>query len=327
MIFDGPLLPVVVIIRMRQPIREIRRQALRFRRFQHGIPPQGQNLRPPNGVAARFQAPPHGVFRQTRGPRFVEPLLERTALVRPAVVIIRRRHVRADARQVRWLGDRRKELRRTHVRPAKHAHFSIGIRQGGGPFDGVVTVLRFIFEGIPLALRFKAPAHILRNHRVPARRCPQPESHAPRLVVGRAHQQHRKFAFGFWPVNVGSQSHPIAHLRRHISLHRDVVVLRSRRCQRQDQRHPHHGHREQSKTPHAIIAASHFLLHRYASTLCPALVLESAPSLGRLLTAVKRRLRKETNFLNVAMLLVEILQEKNSLLTGACYSKRFIFSL
>jgi len=27
------------------------------------------------------------------------------------------------------------------------------------------------------------------------------------------------------------------------------------------------------------------------------------------------------------MLLVEILQEKNSLLTGACYSKRFIFSL
>src|SRR5712664_4566518 len=272
-----------------------------FQRFQHGIPPQGQNFGPADGVAARFHAPPYGVLRQTRGPRFVEPLLERTTLIRPTIVIIRRRHVRPNSRKLRWLGDRRKKLRRTNVRPAKHADFSIGIRQGGGPLDGVVPVLRFILKGIPLAFRFKSPAHILRNHHIPARRCPQPESHAPRLVVGSAHQQHRKFAFSFWPVNVSSQSHAIAHLRRHISLHRDVVMLRCCHCQRQDQRHPHHCHRKQSKTPHAIIAASHSLLHCYASTLCPSLVLESAPSLGRLSTAVKRRLSKANEFLNVTV--------------------------
>src|SRR5260370_27934653 len=88
---------------MRQPVREIRRQPLRLRRFQNGIRPQRQDLRPTDRVAARFHAPPHRVHRQTGRPRFVEPLFERSALIRPAIVIIRRRHFRANPRQLRRL--------------------------------------------------------------------------------------------------------------------------------------------------------------------------------------------------------------------------------
>src|SRR5260370_16924919 len=85
---------------MRQPVREIRRQPLRLRRFQNGIRPQRQDLRPTDRVAARFHAPPHRVHRQTGRPRFVEPLFERSALIRPAIVIIRRRHFRPNPPQL-----------------------------------------------------------------------------------------------------------------------------------------------------------------------------------------------------------------------------------
>jgi hypothetical protein len=210
------------------------------------------------------------------------------SLKRPSIVIIRRRHRRTNPCEVRRARDRREVLRGPHVRPAKHPHLSIRIRQRRRPFHRVVTVLRLVLERVPLAFRFKPPAHVLRNHHVPPRRGLEPEAHAPRLVVRRAHQQHGKFFFSFWPVNIRAQRHAIAHLRRNIPLHRDFVTLR-RHCQRQDQCHPHHADREQPKTPRAIVAASHLLLHRYASTLCPVLAPESAPSLGGLLTAVKPR--------------------------------------
>src|SRR5437660_1190749 len=94
---------------MRKPIEEIWRQ-LRGRsavRRQIKQRVAGQGLFPYSfhRVRRRFHLAVKGILRKAGGPRFVEPLLERSALVRPALVIVARRDNWADAREVRWMGD------------------------------------------------------------------------------------------------------------------------------------------------------------------------------------------------------------------------------
>ena len=95
----------------------------------------------------------------------------------------------ADAGEVRRVADGCEHLRSSHVGPAEHADFAVGIRQGGGPFDGVVAVVGLVFEGIPLALGGVAAAHILHDDQVAARGSCAAKVGCVVLVIGRALQQ------------------------------------------------------------------------------------------------------------------------------------------
>src|ERR1700723_3268316 len=65
------------------------------------------------GIAGILEIPVRRIPRQNGGPGLVEPLLERSTLINPAVVIVARSKHRADARQMRWMSDGREHLRRT----------------------------------------------------------------------------------------------------------------------------------------------------------------------------------------------------------------------
>ena len=141
-------------------------------------------------------------------------------------MIVRRRHVRANPRQVRWLCDGRQELRRPDVRPAKHPHLPIRVRQRRCPFHCVIPIPRFVLERVPVPLRRESPAHILSNRDVSARRRLKSKIRLTRLVIRRAHQQHGKLSVRFRSVNVRAKCYPVAHLRRYVALYNDFVILR-----------------------------------------------------------------------------------------------------
>ena len=67
---------------------------------------------------------------------------ERAALVGPVRVVVAGRHDRADAGQVRRMGDRGEHLRGAHVGATEHADLAIGIRQRRRPLHRVVAVVR-----------------------------------------------------------------------------------------------------------------------------------------------------------------------------------------
>src|SRR6476660_8163290 len=66
--------------------------------------------------------------------------------------------------KMRRVRDCRKHLRGAHVRPAKHSDLAIRIRKSGGPLDRVVSVVRFVFECVPLAFGGVAATNVFDNH-------------------------------------------------------------------------------------------------------------------------------------------------------------------
>src|SRR5512132_3413773 len=101
------------------------------------------------------------ILGQTRSPRLVEPLLERSALVRPAIVIIACGHDRANSLQMRWMGNRGQHLRGPDVRASIHSDSAIRIWQRCRPLNSVVAIVRFLKKGIPFSVRGVASANIL----------------------------------------------------------------------------------------------------------------------------------------------------------------------
>src|SRR5207248_3118416 len=101
MVFYGPLLPVGVEIGMGKPVQKIRRQ---FREggaaaeVEQWIARQGQDVRPLHRVRSARHSAIQSVLGQARGPRFIEPLLERPALIRPPVVVVGRGDKRENTR-------------------------------------------------------------------------------------------------------------------------------------------------------------------------------------------------------------------------------------
>src|SRR4029077_14374867 len=97
---------------------------------------------------------------------------------------------RADSGEMRGVSDGGEHLRRADVGPANHADFAVGIRQGGDPLDGVVPVLDFVPEGIPLAFGGVATANVLHtdNVAVSGELIAGRDSPAGALVVGSAHE-------------------------------------------------------------------------------------------------------------------------------------------
>src|SRR5439155_13997890 len=65
------------------------------------------------------------VLRQAGSPGFIEPLLERPALIGPAIMIVARRNNGTDSGQMWWMRNSREHLGRAHIRSAKHAHLAV----------------------------------------------------------------------------------------------------------------------------------------------------------------------------------------------------------
>ena len=219
-LFDRPAFPIVVVIRMSQPVEEIGRERVRGvkRRRRIGKIEQriaGERKLPHSGqsVCVLRDGSIEGVLRQARRPRFVEPLFEGAALVSPSVVVIAGGDHGADARQVRRMGDGCQHLCRAHVGGAKHSNLAIGIRQRRGPLYRVVAVIGFVFEGVPLAFGRIAAANVLKDDDESACCRTNAEVHAVVLVVRRALQQHGKFSVRRWPINISSENNAVAHLR------------------------------------------------------------------------------------------------------------------
>ena len=183
-IFNRPLFPVLVEIRMRQPIQIIRRQPIRIR-LHRRIFRQRQSLHAIDRGLQSVPPPRFRIFRESRSPRLAEPLLERAALIRPILVIVRSRHRGTNRRKMRWLRQRCQHLCRANIRSSKHSHFSIRIRQRTCPLNRVVTILPFVLERIPFSLRLISTAYVLHNDDVAAR-CRQVRERRnpiPRFVV------------------------------------------------------------------------------------------------------------------------------------------------
>src|SRR5208337_2298441 len=87
----------------------------------------------------------------------------------------------------------------------------------------------FVLEGIPLTLRGVSSAHVLGDYHVTAPCGLVGELRLLALIVGSAHQKHRKSSLGFGPVDVRVQDHSVSHLGRHALLLDDLVVLRAQR--------------------------------------------------------------------------------------------------
>src|SRR5438552_2883708 len=72
--------------------------------------------------------------------------------------------------QVRRRFDSRLPLNVAEVRAALHSHFAVRPRLPGRPLDGIVAVVLFLAERIPLALGLVPPAHILVDENITAPR-------------------------------------------------------------------------------------------------------------------------------------------------------------
>ena len=135
-----------------------------------------------------------GVLREAGGPGLVEPLFEGAALVGPVLVVVAGGDDGADAGQMRRMADGGEHLRGSDIGAAEHADFAVGVGEGGGPLDGVVAVVGFVLEGVPLALGGVAAAHVLHHDHEAAPRRRDGEIGAVVLVVGRALQEDRILA-------------------------------------------------------------------------------------------------------------------------------------
>src|SRR5712664_2615388 len=110
---------------MRQPVGIIRRK--RFW-IGHGcaerVIREWKNISPCQGIACSDRRAQQSVFCQSSRPVLAEPLFERAALIGPAVMVVRSRHIRRNSRKVWWMRNRGEKLRGSDVGAAKHSDFS-----------------------------------------------------------------------------------------------------------------------------------------------------------------------------------------------------------
>src|SRR5580700_1954633 len=180
--------------------------------------------------------PVQRVLRESGSPGFVEPLLERTALIGPAVVIVAGGHDRAYASEVRGMGNGGEHLRGANVGPAPHPDLAIRKGESRGPLYRVVAIVRFVLERVPFALRRVAAPDILNDGHIALRGSQFAEFGAAILVVRRPLQQRRELAIRFWTIDVGAKRHTVSHLGGYVPLYRDLVGWRALRGEGEGER-------------------------------------------------------------------------------------------
>ena len=91
----------------------------------------------------------------------------------------------ADAGKMRRMSDGGQHLRGADVGAATHADLAVGIGQRGRPLHRVVAVIRFVLEGVPLAVGGVAAADVLNDDDVAASGAPfTPKPAESRLSYG-----------------------------------------------------------------------------------------------------------------------------------------------
>ena len=121
------------------------------------------------------------------------------------------------------MSNRCQHLRGADIRSTPHSDLAVRIGQGCGPLNRIVAVIRFMFEGVPLAVGGVTATHILNDDDVSSGRRLEAKSHSSALVVRRALQQHGKLPCHDRPVNVGAKNDAIAHRDGHTAFRRDFV--------------------------------------------------------------------------------------------------------
>ncbi len=226
-LFEAEPLPIIVIRGVREPVEKIRCEGLcrsveGSRRWEIEQRIGGERER----FLAFFRVRGFGhgaierVVGKTRGPGLTEPLLEGSALIDPAVVIIARSDAGTDSREMRRMRRCGEHLGGSHVGATEHADAAVGVWERGRPLDAVVAILRFMNEGIPLAFRGKPPTDILYNDDVTLRRCHGKKSVIPAIyfAVGRSLQKDREFSGAVGTIDIRAQSDSVAHLGRNVAI-------------------------------------------------------------------------------------------------------------
>ena len=162
---------------MSQPIEKIwgqgrrgNRRCGRIRKIKQRIAGQRQLPCSSESVGVFLHAPIERVLGQARGPGLVEPLLEGATLVSPVFVIVAGSHHRANTGEMRRMRNGRQHLGCAHIRSAPHAYFAVRVRQRRRPLHGIVTIVRFVLERIPVTIRGVAAADVLNDDNISRRR-------------------------------------------------------------------------------------------------------------------------------------------------------------
>jgi hypothetical protein len=223
--------PAVVVARVLEPVEEVGRVVPRQRRElaerQLGEPVRACGRRVQRRQPSLVARPPRCVEREPRRPAGREGKRKGAAVVRPALVVLRRRHAGADRDEARRPGRRREQLRRARVGEPVHRDPAVGAWEARRPLHGVVAVLRFVNERVPLALRAEAAAAVLDDDdpalsRPPGRMRVAGAGLRRRLVVRLAHEQHGVRVFPGWPVDIGVERHTVPHPAGDVPLDSDL---------------------------------------------------------------------------------------------------------
>ena len=164
--------------------------------------------------------------RQLGSPGHHERQRQRSSLVRPAVVVLRGSHGRANRDETRRAQGGREELGDAGIGEAVHPHLPVGSGEAGRPLNRVVPVLGLVLKRNELTTGRGGAAHILHHHQVPLAGIPAwvrvGDILRARLVIRQAHQDDWPGPFTGWPVDIGIERCAIAHLRRDVVLDRDI---------------------------------------------------------------------------------------------------------
>ncbi len=153
---------------------------------------------------------------------------QRTLMIEPPVIQIRRSHVRCDARQPFRLLRRRKQLCRSLVREAVHPDAAVAGSVRQQPRYRLRSIARLVTEWIKLSLRSTAPAHILNYNMISMPR----EPHRMRIHDSRSdippvrltHQQRRPRPLAQRIVMIRDQRGTVTQHAFHAALQPDPVA-------------------------------------------------------------------------------------------------------
>ncbi len=123
------------------------------------------------------------------------------------------------------MGDGCQHLRSADVRSAEHSYSSIGVGQSSRPLDGVVAIVGFVFEGIPLAVGGVAATDVLHDDHISTGRALQAEIELVVFVVRGALQKNGKFSLCFRAVDVGAELYSVAHGYGHVTVENNRVGI------------------------------------------------------------------------------------------------------
>jgi hypothetical protein len=232
--FNGPFAPVVVVSGVGEPVEKVGCELggeggvlLCVAEIEERVLAEGQDGIADEGVVGGSEVAcvvlaEGGVLGEAAGPGLVEPLLECAALVGPVFVVVGGGDDGADAGEVGRVADGGEHLGCADVGAGEHADFAVGVRQSGGPFDGVVAVVGLVLEGVPFAFRVVAAADVLRDDDETVGDAFGAEGGEVVLVVGGAHEQDIEGTVAGGAIDVGVEGDAVAGLHGDVFLDDDV---------------------------------------------------------------------------------------------------------